>query len=242
MICSGKKIFARLVITVAVVFSGVVSAHTVWLESVDGQLNEFRVLFGGHAGKLETYDPEKLKTIDAKAADGKALSVEKKIDKDGVVLHVDGKPVLIAMHFDNGIFSYVGDSKRSIPKPMNEVPGATRGTWAVKYQKTIVSWSPEILKPLNQPFEVVLLDVSAPRANTLMRVQVLKDGQPVAGVRLGRGEEGTGSDPVTDNQGIAAFIPAKGFNKLWAGKRYAISDDSRFTQLSYEYLLTFTAE
>lgn len=217
------------------------AAHTVWLETVAGHPDEFRVRFGGHAGKLESYAPEKLKSVDAKDTQGKPLSIEKTIDADGVVLHVDGRPALIAMHFDNGIFSYAG-SGRSIEKPMNEVPGATRATYAVKYHKTIVAWSTLATTPLGQPFEVLPLDATAPRADVPLRVQVLRDGKPVAGVKLGRGEEGSANDPVTDDRGIAAFTPVKGFNKLWAGKRYAVGDDPRYTELSYEYLLGFTAD
>lgn len=225
----------------ALLLSTGASAHTVWLETVEGHADQFRVRFGGHAGKLESYDAAKLKSIDAQDAGGKTLAVKRSVNSDGVLLSVAGKPALIAMYFDNGIFSYVGTG-RSIEKPMNEVPGATRGTAAVKYHKTFVAWPALALQPLGQPFEVVPLDKAAPRAGVPMRVRVLKDGVPVAGVKLGRGEEGTANDPVTDADGVAAFVPVKGFNKLWAGKRYPVANEPRYTELSYEYLLGFTAE
>lgn len=225
----------------ALLFTNAASAHTVWLEQVAEQADAFRVRFGGHAGKLEPYEPAKLKRVDATDANGKTLAVKRTIDSDGVLLTVAGKPALIAMFFDNGIFSYTGTGP-SVSKPMNEVPGATRATAAVKYHKTVVSWSDLALKPLGQAFEVVPLDNAPPRANVPLRVRVLKDGAPVAGVKLGHGEEGNADDPVTDADGIAAFIPRKGFNKLWAGKRYPVSSEPRYTELSYEYLLGFTAE
>ncbi len=122
------------------------------------------------------------------------------------------------MHFDNGIHTRPPTGP-SVEKPMNEVPGATRATYAVKYGKTVVDWSPRIGKALGQPFEVVPLDTRCPRAGQPLRVRVLQDGKPVPGVKLGRGEEGGAKDPVTDADGVAAFIPPAGFNKLWAGKR-----------------------
>jgi nickel transport protein len=216
-------------------------AHTVWLEPSGAGAGEYRVVFGGHAGKVEPYKPEKLKGVEALNASGKKLEIERSSAADGVRLYVQGSPALIAMHFDNGIHTRTQQGP-SVEKAMNEVPGATRATHAVKYHKTIVKWRPLVTKPLGQPFEVVPLDAVAPRAGEPLRVQVLRGGKPLAGVKLGRGEEGTASDPVTDAEGIAAFVPQKGFNKLWAGKRLEISDNPQYTELSYEYLLGFDAE
>lgn len=233
---------ARYALTFAIAsFASGALAHTVWLEPVAGKTNDYQVVFGGHAGKVEQYRPEKLKTIDAFDAQGKALAVKRSIVSDAVRLQVDGAPALIAMHFDNGIHTR-GPTGPSVEKPMNEVPGATRATYAVKYHKTIAQWSPFVTKTLGQPFEVVPLDSAQPAAGKPLRVRVLQDGKPVAGVKLGRGEEGTASDPVTDAQGIAAFVPTPGFNKLWAGKRIPVADNPKYSELSYEYLFGFHAK
>ncbi|MBM0107792.1 DUF4198 domain-containing protein [Steroidobacter sp. S1-65] len=216
------------------------SAHTVWLESVDKSTTDYQVLFGGHAGKLEPYRPEKLKQIDAVDRQGKTLAVSRDVTADGVRLHVDGAPVLISMHFDNGIHTRP-PTGRSVEKPMNEVPGATRATYAVKYHKTVVDWSPLVTQIIGQPFEVVPLSAKQPAAGEPFRIRVLQDGKPVAGVKLGHGEEGTASDPVTDADGVAAFVPKPGFNRLWAGKRIAVDDNPKYTELSYEYSFGFDA-
>lgn len=215
-------------------------AHTAWLESAAGAGN-YKVMFGGHAGKLESYNPEKLKTVEATDAAGKTLKVTRTMGADGVLVHVDGTPTLITMHFDNGIHTRP-ETGPSIEKPMNEVPGATRATYAVKYGKTVLDWSPRIGKTLGQPFEVVPLDTAAPRAGQPLRVRVLQEGKPVPGVKLGRGEEGGAKDPVTDADGVAAFIPQAGFNKLWAGKRTEVKGNPKYTELSYEYLFGFNAK
>jgi nickel transport protein len=231
-------------VPIAVVMACLTSAagaHTVWLEPAGNSDSDYRVMFGGHAGKKETYKPEKLKSVDATDAKGNALKISRDVTADGVLLHVNGTPAIITMHFDNGIHSR-GDSGPSVEKPMNEVPGAKRATYAVKYHKTIVAWSPRVTKPLDQPFEVIPLEGSQPRAGQPMKVRVLQQGKPVAGVKLGRGEEGSAADPVTDADGVAVFIPAAGFNKLWAGKRTPVSGDPKYTELSYEYLLGFNAK
>lgn len=216
-------------------------AHTVWLESLPQTPGEFRVFFGGHAGKLETYQPEKIKQIDALDEQGKKLALEQEVTADGVRLHVAGSPVLISMHFDNGIHSRPPTGP-SVEKPMNEVPGATRATYAVKYHKTVVEWAPLVTRMLGQPFEVIPLSAQQPVAGQPFRVRVLQDGKPVAGVKLGHGEEGTAADPVTDAEGIAAFVPKQGFNRLWAGKRIAVTGNPRYTELSYEYSFGFDAK
>jgi nickel transport protein len=235
----------RSLIVIATALNGFTAsalAHTVWLEPVEQSTADYRVLFGGHAGKLESYNPQKLKSVEATDKQGKKLTVTQKVAADGVRVHVaGGAPVLIAMHFDNGIHTRT-ESGPSVEKPMNEVPGAKRATAAVKYSKMIVAWSPLATQALQQPFEVVPLDTTPPASGKPMRVRVLQDGKPVAGVKLGRGEEGTAQDPVTDANGIAAFVPRSGFNKLWAGKRIPVSGNPQYTELSYEYLLAFNAQ
>lgn len=216
-------------------------AHTVWLEPVPQNQGDYQVFFGGHAGKLETYRPEKIKQVAAVDKQGKQLSIKQDVTDDGVRLHVAGAPALISMHFDNGIHARPATGP-SVEKPMNEVPGATRATYAVKYHKTVLDWAPLVIKTLGQPFEVVPLSAQQPLAGQPFRVRVLQDGKPVAGVKLGHGEEGTASDPVTDADGVAAFVPKKGFNRLWAGKRIAVTGNPEYTELSYEYSFGFDAQ
>jgi nickel transport protein len=60
-------------------------------------------------------------------------------------------------------------------------------------------------------------------------------------VKLGAGEDGGDMAPVTGADGIATFTPVAGFNKMWAGRREAVSGNPAYTELSYEYLLGFTA-
>lgn len=199
----------RVLLLAAACFAPNAFAHTVWIEPIGEAKGEYRVLFGGHAGKPEKYDPQKLKSVKATDAAGRELKVTRSVTPEGVRLHVDGAPALVLMHFDNGIHTR-GASGPSVEKPMNEVPGATRATYAVKYHKTIFDWTPHTTRPMGQPFEVVPLDPVPPIAGKPLRVRVLQDGKPVPGVRLGRGEEGTASDPVTDAEGIAAFVPQGG--------------------------------
>jgi nickel transport protein len=217
--------------------AGSAAAHTAWIEPAGTQ--GFVLRFGGHEGKLEPVDPAKLKFVQGIDAQGRAVQLRRSDAADGVRLQPQGDVTLLALHYDNGFFSRDASGK-SVNRPMNEVPGATQGTWAVKYGKTILRWSEVTTQPLKQPFEVVPLSATAPRAGQPLQVRVLIDGQPAADVEVARGD--AGQDSVrTDAQGVARFVPQAGRNRLWAGRRTAVTGDPRHTQLSIEYALVFEA-
>lgn len=222
----------------AALIGGPAAAHTVWLSPAAGEAGSWRVLFGGHAGKLESYQPDKLKAVKALDAAGRPLKVSRSAGTDGVRLSIAGQPSLILADYDNGVHTRRSDGP-SVAKPMNEVPTAISATWAVKHHKTIAAWTPIVTKPAGQPFEVVPLSAAQPRAGQPMKVRVLIDGKPAAGIKVSRDEDGEG--PVTDAQGVATFTPAKGFNKLWSGKRRPVKGEPRYTQVSIEYSLGFDA-
>jgi nickel transport protein len=236
-----KRIEAILVGALFAALSVQTQAHTVWLEPAAGKTNGFRVLFNGHNGKVESASPDKLKSAEAIDAKGQKLAVTRVATAQGLELQIAGTAALVAVYLDNGIHSRRSEGP-SVEAPMNEVPGAVRATRALKYHKTIVSWQAgAITRPIGQPFEVVPVDATPPRAGKPLRVKVLLDGKPVAGVKLGAGEEGGEMAPVTGSDGIATFVPVAGFNKMWAGRREAVGGNPEYTELSYEYLLGFTA-
>lgn len=231
------KKLSLLSAVVALAISGSALAHTVWLRQDATKPDMFQVYFGGHAGAITPYDATKFKSVKALDAAGKELAVTRSGSSDLVRLQVAGKPVLLAVYFDNGIHTKTGTGP-SVPRPMSEVPGAISATSAQKYHKTIVRWGPSIItRPVGQPFEVIPVSAKAPRAGKPMQVQVRIDGKPAAGIKVGPGEDI--GDIVTDARGVASFTPAKGFNKIWAGRRTQVSGDPRFTELSYEYSLGF---
>lgn len=214
-------------------------AHTVWLEPTAGKPTEYVARFGGHAGKVETFSPAKLKTLDAVDASGKPIKVSRKDGADGVDFTLAAKPSVLLVHMDNGIHSKP-PSGPTVEKPMNEVPGAKSATWAVKYHKTIAQWNAQSIRAFGQPFEVVPATATAPKAGQPMALRVLRDGKPLPGVRLGAGEEPGEGAPTTDAEGRVTIIPVAGINRWWAGKRIPMQD-ARFTELSYEYSLVFDA-
>lgn len=226
-------LFAGLVLPAAAL------AHTVWLTPAGGGPDGWQVRFGGHAGRILAFAPEKLKTVEAFDAGGTKLSVTRRSGPDGVRLQTSGAPSVITAHFDNGIFTNRSDGP-SVQKPLDQVPTGISATRAIKYHKTIAAWTPMVTRPVGQPFEVVPLSAAQPIAGEPMKLRVLIDGKPAAGIKIARNEEG--ADAVTDAQGIAGFTPVRGFNKLWSGRRTAVEGDPTHTQVSIEYSLGFDAK
>jgi nickel transport protein len=233
-----KRTLTCLLTAAAAVFATGAAAHTAWLERT-GRPDVWRLMFGGHQGRQEPADPARLRSVAALDARGRPLSVSRTVNGSDLSIAVAGQPALIVMHYDNGIHTRTAVPGPSVPRPMNEVPGAVSATSAQKHHKTIVRWTPVVARPVGQPFEVTPVSSEQPRAGRAMRVRVLQDGRPVAGVNIGRGEDS--AHAATDAQGIASFTPAAGANKLWAGRRIETRSDPRYTQLSYEYLLAFEA-
>lgn len=213
-------------------------AHTVWLEADSAHAGDYRVMFGGHAGKTESYDAAKLGAIAAQDATGKPVALHRRDGADGVRLSPAARPALLTVAFDNGYWSKTAKGK-SVNRPMTEVPDAVSGVHAVKYHKTIVQWTDAVIRATGQAFELVPLSASAPRAGQPLQLRVLIDGKPAAGIKLAFGEEG--SDAVSDGQGVASIVPRPGINRLWAGQRQNVQGDPRLTEISVEYSLVFTA-
>ncbi|WP_225780902.1 DUF4198 domain-containing protein [Xenophilus sp. Marseille-Q4582] len=215
---------------------GAAQAHNVWLmPEADGS---YLVQFGGHQGRLEAYPAEKLTSVAAYDTRAHPIAVQSRTTAQGVKVRPEGKAALLVAAFDNGYFSGT-DAGPLVNRPMNENPGATRGVRALKFHKSVIEWGYVARMVVGQPFEIVAARADHPHAGAPMRVRVLKDGRPVAGVRLSIGEHGI---PVhTGKDGTATVTPAQGRNELMAILRLPVTGDPRTTSLSYEYLYAFEA-
>lgn len=213
---------------------GSAQAHNVWL--VPDANGAYLVQFGGHEGKLEEYNSDKLKAVTAYDRRGRKIDVSSAAVANGVRVKPEREPALLAAEFDNGFFSKT-DTGPMVNKPMDQNPGATSGVHARKFHKTVIQWGLIARKELGQAFEIIGTQSKDPQAGQPMKVQVLKDGKPVAGVRLSIGEDG---QPVTSAaDGTATVIPVEGNNQLLAILRLPVKGDAKTTQRSYEYLFAF---
>lgn len=211
-------------------------AHNVWLmPEADGS---YLVQFGGHQGQLEAYPAEKLSSVVAYDARAHKIGVSARTTAQGVKVQPEGAAALLVAEFDNGYFSKT-DSGPMVNKPMTENPGATSGVRALKFHKSVIEWGYVARMVVGQTFEIVSARADHPHAGMPMKVRVLKDGKPIAGVRLSIGENGP---PVMSaKDGTATVVPVEGRNQLMAILRVPATGDPKTTSLSYEYLYAFEA-
>ncbi len=222
----------------ALTVAGAAAAHTATIEA-DGAPTRFAVRFWGHAGKTEPYSADRVTRITAIDAKGQTIAVTLDKGADGVVrANTAAAPALLALEFDNGIWSRAEGGK-SVNRPMNENPGATLGTHALKHAKTVVVWNDVALRPVGQTLEIVPLAAVAPRAGEPLRVRVLYEGRPLAGAKVAADEDAPAT--LTDANGVATFMPRPGRNTVWVNHRVDVAGDARMTQRSHEAVLVFAA-
>lgn len=227
---------ARLALSSAAVLAGAAQAHNVWLEP-DAR-GGYLIQFGGHAGQLEAFAPEKLQSV--RAFDRRGRGVEARVQPAQQGLRVVPAPeaALIAVELDNGFFSgSAGAAMRNVP--MDKNPGATRGVHARKFHKTVIVWNALTQRVLGQDFEVMPLQGRAPHAGDWLELQVQLQGQPLAGASVRLGENGP--QAITDSAGRARIQTTRGTNHVQAIFRQPVSGDPRVTENSYEALFSFAA-
>lgn len=224
-----KRIFSFIALTLA---CGQAGAHDAWIEPAG---NGYVVRYGHE--KAEAYDPAKVKTLTAHGADGATLPLQIRTDGDGLRFAVQGKPALLALHFDNGFWSKTASGSKNAPK--SEAPGATSSVHSLKYGKFMLDWSPFTVKPLGHILEIVPLAETPPRPGAMLAVRVLWEGRPLAGIRIGKGEYDLNT--VTDTEGKALLPVGSGQQTLWVGRRMVLDGDPRADTLSVSALLRFEA-
>lgn len=212
-------------------------AHDAWIE----QRGDAYAVVHGHDGKAETYAPAKVVALAAVDARGGAIALKRRAGGDLVQFTAAAPPALVTVHFDNGYWARSAPDQPWLNLPMNAVPGATSGSHAVKYGKTIFAWQAVAMRPLGQPLEIVPAQASAPVAGKSLAVQVLWQGRPWAGATLVRMAGGKEQAIVADAQGRAEVPVAAGQQMLVVNREEALKTDPRADRRAIAANLVFTA-
>ena len=218
----------------ATLLAGAAQAHNVWLEP-DAQ-GGYLIQFGGHAGQLEAFAPEKLQGV--RAFDRRGRSTEARVEPAAQGLRVLPAPeaAMIAVELDNGFFSgSAGGAMRNVPMDRN--PGATRGVHARKFHKTVIVWNALTQRDIGQAFEITPQQGRTPHAGDWLELQVQLQGKPLAGARVSLGEDGPPA--TTDAQGRVRIQTVRGTNHVQAILRQPVAGDAQITERSYEALFSF---
>lgn len=210
-------------------------AHDAWVEAGGGAW----VVRYGHGDKLESYAPAKVRALAAIDARGAALPVARQAGGEAVRATVAGRPALLTLSFDNGVWTKTTEGSKNLPK--SEVPGAISATHAVKYGKTVVAWSAAVTRPQGQPLEIVPLAAGAPAAGATLPVQVLFDGKPLAGAKIARAGHGKEAPFEADGEGKALLPVVAGRQMVVVGHKWELPGNAEADSLSAAANLLFEA-
>jgi len=220
----------------SMLFASTAQSHNVWLEP-DAQ-GGYLIQFGGHEGKLESFDPAKLQSVTAYDLRGREIGTKVEQAPTGLRVLPAPKAAMIAVQLDNGYFS--GPASGAMKNvPMDQNPASQRGVHALKFHKTIIAWNGLTQRDLGQQFEVTPLQGKTPHAGDWLELKVQLNGKPLQGARVSVGEKGMPA--ISDAKGVARVQVQKGTNYIQAIFRQPIEGDPKTTQRSYEALVSFAA-
>jgi nickel transport protein len=198
----------RALTLAALLLAPAAHAHDAWVEL---QGPPHAVLFGHGPG--DTYDADKVKQVAAWGREGQPLPVRRVVTAQGVQVEAEGGPAAMwTLEFDNGFWVRQDGKSRNLPRTAVSGP-VQSSSRALKFGKTVLLWSAHVTKPVGQRLEIVPLSVRAPSAGQPLTVQVLYEGRPLPGAKVGVQGPGDGHDgPVvaTDAQGRATVTLVKG--------------------------------
>ena len=213
-------------------------AHGVWLEMQHGQL----AVVYGHGAEEDAYDPAKLTSIAVCPAGTACAPAATVAHETHVTLPMPEAASVITAAFDNGYWSKdaAGEWQNT---SMDLVPGAVEGG---QYLKHVTYLSGPIAgghKPMGLPLEIVpLADPFAMKAGDMLPVQVLLNGQPLAGAEVTADYVNATDAPaiLTDADG-KAMIPVRnqGLNVLAASASEPHPEPAKAQEIGHTATLSF---
>ena len=233
-----SKLALPLLASVMAFIPSIGSAHGIWV----AQRHDDMAVVYGHGSSDEGYDPAKLTSLVAKAADGSEVVIERKVMDDHVTFAPPAKAVIMLATFDNGFWSKGADGEW-VNKPKNEVPGATEGG---QYLKTSVTYADHIEgTPKAQGMELEIVpsvDPTKLKAGDKLEITLLMGGKPVPDTEV-IAEYTTDSDNKsikTDANGKATIIVRNtGLNVVAASVEKPLDDKTKADEIGYFTTLTF---
>lgn len=217
-------------------FGGNAISHDAWLDAAPGATGEFLVRFTDDK-KPQPYPASKVSRVVSYNAAGQSSALIPATTGELSRVTAPADSAVLTLEFDNGFYSRT--VRGTVNKPMNEVPGATAATWALKTGKYIKQWSPLVQKANGLRLEIVPQTSEQPKPGDTLTVQVLWEGKPLEGVKVSKGEHDDGVK--TDANGKATYKVDAGQNFVWAERRAPVEGDPRFTLLAVASNLVFNA-
>lgn len=221
--------------------AGAASAHGLWTEQRRGNIE---VVYG-HGAEDNPYKPQKISRAWAYDMQGKMIPVTVEQLSDHARLQPIHPPAIVAVAFDNGMWSQTVD-KKWVNQGRAHVPGAIASTQTFKYSLAIYHEDAKL--PDLDRLKLVIVPQADPLAvgpGNPLPVKVLLNGKPAAGVDV-IGDYRSAPDVVsakTDGQGLASIVVRnEGLNVIAAQAVVPVSDNADITEQGLFTSLTFVGK
>lgn len=171
------RTFSAALMAVACIFAcaGEVHAHGVWL----GARCDKTCIVLGDGPKDNGYAPSMVTGVKGYSAELQPVAVGTVDRGDHVQLDLPENAAVVSVDFDYGYWSK-GPDGRYVNKPMDEVPGATLGTHAVKFNVSYLDAAAKVapVPGLDMQF-VPSVNPAGLRMGDVFEVQLLHKGKPM---------------------------------------------------------------
>jgi uncharacterized GH25 family protein len=217
------------------------SAHGLWTEQRRGHIE---VIYG-HGAEDDPYKPQKVSRAWAYDLHGKMIPVTVEQLTDHARLEPIHPPAVVAVAFDNGMWSQTAD-KKWVNQGRSKVPGATSSTHTFKYSLAFHHEGGKV--PELDRLKLVIVPQQDPLLvgpGNPLTVKVLLNGKPAAGLKL-IGDYRGAPDVVsaeTDSQGLAkVLVRNEGLNVIATQAVVPVANDPDVTEEGLFTSLTFVGK
>lgn len=167
---------------IVLLLTGLAGAHDFWLKP-GGQ---WAVLWYGHEEESAAYAPEKVKKALGLNSAGQPVAVKQTPEGDKVRLSPSGEAAQLAVEVDTGYWSKTPLGWQN--KPRREAGQVIMTEWSLYYSKLLFKPQACVNRAFGQKLEIVPIHVAGPA----VKVKVLLDGKPQAGLKLYANHERVG--------------------------------------------------
>jgi len=162
-------------------FATIGFCHMLWIEKTD----EIFKVFWGHAGKVESYNPENIKEFKAFDKKGKSLQFEKKVIDNFLVLSGYKKPSLILASMKGVYLITTTEGRKRMDKieAQKQWLQIVESFYVLKATKAIFADSSILKKPLGLKLDPIFVETPYEGKDELA-IKVLYEGKPAEGVTI----------------------------------------------------------
>ncbi len=214
-----------------------VFAHHLWIEPSN---DAWAVIRGTLPDRIDPYDPDCIREINAFGADGAAVAIERNNEKDRAVFSAGDRVAMATARSEWGYRVNTTRGKRLMGKVAAEKEGlrVMSAFFSTHYAKSLFGPSEAVSEPTGLRFEIIpRKDPTGAKPGDQIEFMVLFDGKPLTETTL-YAENGARTSTNADGIAVVA-VPDQPIALLYARHRIDIEGDAKKDYDIFTTFLTF---